>query len=168
MYKIILTALAALTVTALAGCVTVESASQESLLMSAGFQARTPSTEKEKAAYAALPAYELHRGTKAGKNIYAYKDEKAGVVYIGNEAQYQQYKPAATEAKLRTFERQLRHQQIAQALDQQQISNQLNSIELSQKLMAIRQMQPPAPMPQFYRPVYTQAPPLMMPTPLWR
>jgi hypothetical protein len=92
----------------LAGCATMESASQESLLSSAGFQARTPSTEKQKAAYAALPAYQLHRGTKAGKTIYAYKDEKAGVVYIGNEAQYQQYRQAAAHAKLKE-EKQVAH-----------------------------------------------------------
>jgi hypothetical protein len=132
-----------LTVTALAGCATMESASQESLLTSAGFQARTPSRPEQKSVYAALLAYQLGRGTKAGKPTqYVYKDEKAGVVYIGNEAQYQQYKQAAAEAELRASEQQLRHQQIAQALQQQQISNQLNSIELSQKLMAIRQMQP--------------------------
>ena len=92
----------------LAGCATMESASQESLLTSAGFQARTPSTEKQKAAYAALPAYQLHRGTKGGKTIYAYKYEKAGVVYIGNEAQYQQYKQAAAKAKLKE-EKQVAH-----------------------------------------------------------
>ena len=92
----------------LAGCATMESASQESLLTSAGFQARTPSTEKQKAAYAALPAYQLHRGTKEGKTVYAYKDEKAGVAYIGNEAQYQQYKQAAAKAKLKE-EKQVAH-----------------------------------------------------------
>jgi len=92
----------------LAGCASMESASQESLLSSAGFQARTPSTEKQKAAYAALPAYQLHRGTKGGKTIYAYKDEKAGVAYIGNEAQFQQYKQAAANAKLKE-EKQVAH-----------------------------------------------------------
>jgi len=91
-----------------AGCASMESSSQESLLSSAGFQARTPSTQKQKAAYAALPAYQLHRGTKAGKTIYAYKDEKAGVVYIGNQAQYQQYKQAAANAKLKE-EKQVAH-----------------------------------------------------------
>ena len=77
-------------------------------MTSAGFQARTPSTEKQKAAYAALPAYQLHRGTKEGKTIYAYKDEKAGVAYIGNEAQYQQFKQAAAKAKLKE-EKQVAH-----------------------------------------------------------
>jgi hypothetical protein len=86
---------------ALAGCATMESASQESLLQSAGFQARTPTTEKQKAAYQALPAYKLHRGTLKGRTIYAYKDEKAGVVYLGNQAQYAQYRQLAANAKLK-------------------------------------------------------------------
>jgi hypothetical protein len=85
----------------LAGCATMESASQESLLQKAGFQSRTPTTAKQKAAYAKLPAYRLHRGKLKGRTLYAYKDEKAGVVYIGNEAQYQQYKQAAAKAKLK-------------------------------------------------------------------
>ena len=72
----------------LAGCATMEAASQESLLKSAGFVERTPTTEKQKAAYAALPAYQLHSGTREGRTGYVYKDEKAGVVYIGNKAQY--------------------------------------------------------------------------------
>jgi hypothetical protein len=92
----------------LAGCASMESASQESLLTSAGFQARTPSTPKQKAAAAALPAYQLHRGTKGGQTIYAYKDEKAGVVYIGNEAQYQQFRQLAAKAQLKE-EKQVAH-----------------------------------------------------------
>ena len=75
--------------------------SRESLLQKAGFQSRTPTTAEQKAAYARLPAYELHRGTLKGRTIYAYKDEKAGVVYLGSEAQYAQYKQLAVKAKLK-------------------------------------------------------------------
>jgi hypothetical protein len=92
----------------LAGCASMESASTESLLKSAGFQARTPSTSKQKAAYAALPAYQLHRGSMKGHSIYAYKDEKAGVVYLGNKAQYAQFKQLAANAKLKE-EKQVAH-----------------------------------------------------------
>ena len=92
----------------LAGCASMEATSQESLLTSAGFQARTPSTPKQKAAYDALPPYQLHRGTKEGRTIYAYKDEKAGVAYIGNEAQYQQFRQLAANAKLKE-EKQVAH-----------------------------------------------------------
>jgi len=85
----------------LAGCASMEAASQESLLQKAGFQSRTPTTAEQKAAYAKLPAYQLHRGTLKGRTIYAYKDEKAGVVYLGKEAQYAQYKQLAVNAKLK-------------------------------------------------------------------
>ena len=92
----------------LAGCATMEAASQESLLKSAGFVERTPTTEKQKAAYAALPAYQLHSGTREGRTGYVYKDEKAGVVYIGNKAQYAQYQQLAAKAKLKE-EKQVAH-----------------------------------------------------------
>ena len=84
----------------LAGCASMESASQESMLTSAGFKARTPSTPKQKAAFEALAPYQLHRGTWKGKTIYAYKDEKAGVAYIGNKANYAQFQQLASKAKL--------------------------------------------------------------------
>jgi phosphate-selective porin len=87
---------------ALAGCTTMGTAtSAESLLQKAGFQSRTPTTAEQKAAYAKLPAYELHRGTLKGRTIYAYKDEKAGVVYLGSEAEYAQYKQLAVNAKMK-------------------------------------------------------------------
>ena len=92
----------------LSGCASMEAKSQESLLKSAGFQARTPSTPKQKAAYTALPAYQLHRGTWKGKTIYAYKDEKVGVVWVGKEPQYQQFRALAAKANL-TEEKQVAH-----------------------------------------------------------
>ncbi|HEY5812076.1 MAG TPA: hypothetical protein VIT23_05445 [Terrimicrobiaceae bacterium] len=92
----------------LAGCASMESASEESLLKSAGFQTYTPSNSKQKAAYAALPSYQLHRGSRKGHTVYAYKDEKAGVVYLGNKTQYAQYKQLASKAKLKE-EKQVAH-----------------------------------------------------------
>jgi hypothetical protein len=85
----------------LAGCATMKSASQESLLKSAGFQERTPSTPKQKTAYQKLPAYQLHRITLKGRTVYAYKDEKAGVVYLGSQAEYAQFRQLAAKAKLK-------------------------------------------------------------------
>jgi hypothetical protein len=84
-----------------AGCANMQSASRESLLKSAGFQERTPTTAEQKAAYARLPAYELHQGTLKGRTMYAYKDEKAGVVYLGSQAEYAQFRRLATKAKLK-------------------------------------------------------------------
>ena len=87
---------------ALAGCTTMQpAASQESLLQQAGFQSRTPTTAKQKAIYAKLPANQLHRVTVNGRTIYGYKDAKAGVVWVGNETQYAQYKQLAAKANLK-------------------------------------------------------------------
>jgi hypothetical protein len=99
--KLFLGSLATICALVLAGCAAMEPASQESLLQKAGFQSRTPTTEKQKAAYAKLPAYQLHKGTREGRTIYAYKDEKAGVVYLGNQAQYAQYQQLAKQAQLK-------------------------------------------------------------------
>ena len=100
-----------------AGCASMEAASQESLLKSAGFRERTPTTEKQKAAYQALPAYHLHQLTLKGRTLYAYKNEKAGVVYLGSQAEYAQYRQLAAKAKLK--EEQFTAAQIA--LDQKDV-----------------------------------------------
>ena len=98
--KLFLGSLVAICALVLAGCAAMESASQESLLQKAGFQSRTPTTAQQKAAYAKLPANQLHQVAWKGRTLYGYKDEKAGVVWVGNEAQYAQYKQLATNAKL--------------------------------------------------------------------
>ena len=98
--KLFLGSLVAICALVLAGCAAMESASQESLLQKAGFQSRTPTTAQQKAAYAKLPANQLHQVAWKGRTLYGYKDEKAGVVWVGNEAQYAQYKQLATNANL--------------------------------------------------------------------
>ena len=98
--KLFLGSVLAICALVLAGCTTMQPASQESLLQKAGFQSRTPTTAQQKAAYAKLPANQLHQVTWKGRTLYGYKDEKAGVVWVGNEAQYAQYKQLATNAKL--------------------------------------------------------------------
>ena len=98
--KLFLGSVLAICALVLAGCAAMEPASQESLLQKAGFQSRTPTTAQQKAAYAKLPANQLHQVAWKGRTLYGYKDEKAGVVWVGNEAQYAQYKQLATNAKL--------------------------------------------------------------------
>ena len=63
----------------------------QSLLSAAGFHTRTPQTAKQKEAYAALPSNKLERGTAKGKAFYIFKDDKAGVVYVGREPEHQRY-----------------------------------------------------------------------------
>ena len=99
--KLFLGSIATICALVLAGCAAMESASQESLLQKAGFQSRTPTTEKQKTAYQKLPAYQLHRITLKGRTVYAYKDEKAGVVYLGSQAEYAQFRQLAAKAKLK-------------------------------------------------------------------
>jgi hypothetical protein len=76
---------------AFSGCTAFERRTQKNTLSESGFLARLPQTEKQRESYAALPAYKLYRASKNGRAFYAYKDQKAGVVYIGNEEDYQRY-----------------------------------------------------------------------------
>jgi hypothetical protein len=85
----------------LAGCVSMTSANTESLLTAAGFRARTPQTPKQQQIYAALPPYQVERATVPGKGVfYVYKDEKAGLAYIGREAEYQHYQQLAIQQQI--------------------------------------------------------------------
>ena len=76
---------------ALGGCASVGSTNTESLLSAAGFVVRTPQTDRQKQIYAALPPYKVERATVKDKVFYVYKDEKAGVAYVGHEPEYQRY-----------------------------------------------------------------------------
>jgi len=101
--NIIFTFAAAVGALFFAGCAEMESANTTNLLTAAGFRARTPQTPKQQQIYAALPPYHVERATVPGKGVfYVYKDEKAGLAYVGREPQYQRYQQLAI------------HQQIAQ------------------------------------------------------
>jgi hypothetical protein len=67
------------------------------LLSDAGFQVRTPQTAKQKEIYAALPANKIEHAKVNGKDFYVFKDEKAGVAYIGREPEHQKYKQLCAE-----------------------------------------------------------------------
>jgi outer membrane murein-binding lipoprotein Lpp len=85
----------------LAGCASMGSANTTSLLTAAGFRARTPQTPKQQQIYAALPPYQVERATVPGKGVfYVYKDEKAGLAYIGREAEYQRYQQLAIQQQI--------------------------------------------------------------------
>ena len=84
----------------LTGCASMTSANTESLLSAAGFRVRTPQTPKQQRIYAALPPYKVERATVNGKVFYVYKDEKAGVAYIGREAEYQRYQQLAIQQQI--------------------------------------------------------------------
>src|SRR4029079_5695185 len=80
------------------GCAEVGSGNTTSLLTAAGFRARTPQTPRQQQIYAALPPYQVERATVKGHVFYVYKDEKAGVAYIGREPEYQRAHQLAVSA----------------------------------------------------------------------
>jgi hypothetical protein len=83
------------------GCAGMGSANTTSLLTAAGFRARTPQTPKQQQIYATLAAYQVQRATVPGKGVfYVYKDEKAGIAYVGREAEYQRYKELAMQQQI--------------------------------------------------------------------
>lgn len=83
-----------------AGCAEMGSGNTTSLLSAAGFRARTPQTPKQQQMYAALPPYKVERATVKGHVFYVYKDEKAGVAYVGREQEYQHYQQLAIQQQV--------------------------------------------------------------------
>ncbi len=96
------TLILALAVTSLfvAGCAGVGSGNTTALLSAAGFHTRTPQTPKQQQIYASLPPYQVQRATVNGHVFYVYKDEKAGVAYIGREQEYQRYQQLAIQQQI--------------------------------------------------------------------
>ena len=84
----------------LGGCASVGSTNTESLLSAAGFVVRTPQTDRQKQIYTALPPYKVQRATVKDKVFYVYKDEKAGVAYVGREPEYQRYTQLAVQQRI--------------------------------------------------------------------
>jgi hypothetical protein len=83
------------------GCAEMGSANTTSLLSAAGFRARTPQTPRQQQIYAALPPYHVERATVPGKGVfYVYKDEKAGLAYVGREQEYQHYQQLAIRQQI--------------------------------------------------------------------
>ena len=74
-----------------AGCATMETDSTKPLLSAAGFRVRTPQTAKQRDVYAALPNNKVEHAIVKGKVFYVFKDEKAGVAYVGGEPEHRRY-----------------------------------------------------------------------------
>ena len=84
----------------IASCASTGASSTEPLLSAAGFVSRTPENSRQQDLYNQLPPYQLHRATYQGQIIYAYKDEKKGLAYVGNEAACQRYQQLATQQRI--------------------------------------------------------------------
>jgi hypothetical protein len=98
--NIVLIFAAAVTTLFVAGCAEMGAGNTTSLLSAAGFRARTPQTPKQQELYAALPPYKVERATVKGHVFYVYKDEKAGVAYVGREQEYQRYQQLAIQQQI--------------------------------------------------------------------
>ena len=98
--NVVLIFAAAVTALFVAGCAGVGSGNTTSLLTAAGFRARTPQTPRQQQIYAALPPYQVERATVKGHVFYVYKDEKAGIAYIGREPEYQRYHQLAVQQQI--------------------------------------------------------------------
>ena len=82
------------------GCAEMQSSNTKSLLSASGFRVRTPETPLQKEIYAALTPYHLERATYKNKTFYVYKDEEAGVAYVGREPEYQNYCRLAVQQRI--------------------------------------------------------------------
>jgi len=85
----------------LSGCASTKAHSTESMLSAAGFHTITPTTPQQQACYDALPAYKIERTeTENGRVAYAYADKNAGLLYVGNENNYQRFSHMAVQQKI--------------------------------------------------------------------
>ena len=85
----------------IAACAEMASSNTKSLLSAAGFHVRTPQTPLQKEVYAQLTPYHVERATVPGKGVfYVYKDEEAGVAYVGREQEYQRYCQLAVQQRV--------------------------------------------------------------------
>ena len=83
-----------------ASCAEMEATNTKSLLSAAGFHTVTPTTPLQKEVYGHLTAYRVQRVSVKGKTIYAFKDESAGIAYVGHEAEYQRYKNLCIQQRI--------------------------------------------------------------------
>ena len=82
------------------GCASAGSGNTTALLSAAGFRVKTPQTPRQQQIFASLPPYQVQRATVKGHVFYVYKDENAGVAYIGREQEYQTYQQLAIQQQI--------------------------------------------------------------------
>ena len=86
-----LVALAAGCTTSGTGPLSSAAAQTESLLASAGFRARTPSTPRQQQHFKTLTPDKMMTVHRNGKTYHVYADPVQNRLYIGNQAQFQMY-----------------------------------------------------------------------------
>lgn len=84
----------------LIGCASSWHRNTESLLSASGFHSLTPRSPEQRACYAAMPPFQVQRQEINGKVIYAYADKDRGIVYVGNENNYQRLQQLALQQQI--------------------------------------------------------------------
>ena len=69
----------------------------DNLFTAAGFQTRKPETPEQRLLYATAPSYRVLRAGTPWQSFYVYKDEGAGLAYVGDEVDYQRYRRLAAQ-----------------------------------------------------------------------
>ncbi len=87
--KYSLTALALAAAFAVVGCSTAQKT--ENLLSAAGFKAIPATTPQQQAHLKTLPAHKVTMVVRDGKTYYVFPDQAHKVLYVGQDAQYQEY-----------------------------------------------------------------------------
>ena len=82
--------LAAILIAVGAGCASTKQT--EDLLTAAGFKARPATTAAQQTQLKSLPAHKVSTIEKGGKKYYVYPDAAKNVIYVGDGAQYEQYR----------------------------------------------------------------------------
>ncbi len=102
-----------------AGCASMETDNTKSLLSEAGFRVHTPQTAKQKELYATLPSNKLEHATVNGKGFYVFKDEKAGVAYVGGEPEHRRYQQLCTQQHVAQAQEEEMNHPMARAWENQ-------------------------------------------------
>ncbi|MBL9174154.1 MAG: hypothetical protein JNL10_11510 [Verrucomicrobiales bacterium] len=80
-----------------AGC--ASSPQIETLLVSAGFRAVPASTPKQESQLRNLPSGMISLVPRNGTNFYLFPDLKKNVLYVGQQAQYQEYQTLRSKSQ---------------------------------------------------------------------
>ena len=72
----------------------------EDLLTAAGFKAHPATTAQQQAQLKALPAHKVSTVQKDGKQYFVYPDAARNVYYVGQSAEYEQYKKLRAQQQL--------------------------------------------------------------------
>ena len=73
------------------GCASTKPAERESLLSAAGFKMVPADTPQQQAHLKTLPAGKVSMTQRDGKDYFVYPDPAQNMLYVGNQAQYEQY-----------------------------------------------------------------------------